>query len=115
MPEFESQVFVCNGKTDDGNHCGDKGSAAIRARFNELLKEHDLLGKVMISNTGCTSQHRFCETEQGSITVYGPGADKGGTWYIVTPDNVEEVITQHLKGGQKVDSLVNDRVSVKLD
>ncbi|MDA0770137.1 MAG: hypothetical protein BZY79_01580 [SAR202 cluster bacterium Casp-Chloro-G4] len=115
MPEFESQVFVCNAVTGDDNHCGDKGGFDVRAKFNELLKEHDLLGKVMISNTGCTSQHRFCETGQCSITVYGPGADKGGTWYIVTPDNVEEIISQHLEKGQKVDSLLNDRLSVKLD
>lgn len=114
MPEFDAQVFVCNTVTGDGNHCGDKGGFAVRERFNELLKEHDLLGKVMISNTGCTSQHRFCETEQCSVIVYGPGADKGGTWYIVTPDNVEEIVTQHLKNGQKVESLRNDRLSVKL-
>ena len=114
MPEFESQVFVCNAKTGDDNHCGDKGGFDVRTKFNELLKEHDLLGKVMISNTGCTSQHRFCESEQCSVIVYGPGADKGGTWYIVTPDNVEEIISQHLEKGQKVDSLLNDRLSVKL-
>ena len=115
MPEFGSQVFVCNTVTGDDNHCGDKGGFAVRERFNELLREHGLLGKVMISNTGCTSQHRFCESEQCSVIVYGPGADKGGTWYIVTPDNVEEIIGQHLEKGQKVESLLNDRMSVKLD
>lgn len=115
MPEFNSQVFVCNQVTGDDNHCGDKGGFQVREKFNELLKEHGLLGKVMISNTGCTSQHRFCESEQCSITVYGPGTETGGTWYKVTPDEVEEIITEHIIKGQKVERLINDRLSVKLD
>ena len=115
MPQFNSQVFVCNQVTGDNEHCGDKGGFAVRDKFNELLKEHGLLGKVMISNTGCTSQHRFCEREQCSIIVYGPGNEIGGTWYKVTPENVEEIITEHLIKGQKVENLVNGRLSVKLD
>ena len=115
MPEFNSQVFVCTTVTGDDNHCGDKGGPAIREKFNQMLQEHGLLGKVMISNTGCTSQHRFCETSQCSITVYGPGAENGGTWYVVTEDDVEEVVKEHLINGTRVDRLINDRLNVKLD
>ena len=114
MPEFNSQVFVCTHVTGDDNHCGDKGGFAVREKFNELLKEHGLLGKLMISNTGCTSQHRFCERDQCSVILYGPGSENGGTWYIVTSDNVEEIVTEHLLKGEKVEALRNNRLSVKL-
>ncbi len=113
MPEFQAQVFVCNQITGDDNHCGDKAGFAVREKFNELLKENDLLCKVMISNTGCTSQHRFCERNQCSITVYGPGSN-GGTWYIVTEENVEEIVQKHLLEGNKVDTLVNGNLNVNL-
>ena len=114
MPEFNAHVLVCTAVTGDDNHCGDKAGPAVREKFNELLAKHDLIGKVNISATGCTSQHRYCDQSQCSITVYGPGAEKGGTWYIVNEDNVEDIVTEHLVKGQKVNSLVNDRLSVKL-
>ena len=42
-------------------------------------------------------------------------AKNGGTWYIVTPDNVEKIVTEHLVKGETVESLRNDRLSTKLD
>ena len=115
MPEFDAHVLVCTTVTGDNNHCGDKGGPAVREKLNELLAEHGLIGKVNVSATGCTSQHRYCESGQCSITVYGPGAKNGGTWYIVTPENVEKIVTEHLVKGETVESLRNDRLSTKLD
>ena len=114
MPEFDAHVLVCTHVTGDDNHCGDKGGPAIREKFNEMLMERGLLGKVNISNTACTSQHRFCEVSECSITVYGPGAKNGGTWYIITPDDVEEIVNEHLVKGEKVERLLNDRLSTRL-
>ena len=112
MPEFSAHVLVCNAVTGDNNHCGDKGGFEVREKFNQLLADHGLIGKVNVSNTGCTSQHRFCEKSQCSIIVYGPG--KEGTWYIVDPDNVEEIVEENLINGNKVKSLVNNRLSTRL-
>lgn len=114
MPEFEAHVLVCCHVTGDDNHCGDKGGPEVRARFNELLQEHDLLNRVVVSNTGCTSQHRFCEKEQCSITVYGPGKT-GGTWYIVTPSDVEDIVLNHLVKQSPVEQLKNPRISAKFE
>ena len=114
MPEFNAHVLVCTTVTGDDNHCGDKAGPSVREKFNELLAKHELIGKVNISATGCTSQHRFCEQSQCSIIVYGPGSESGGTWYIVNEDNVKEIVTEHLVKGKKVESLVNDRLSVSL-
>lgn len=114
--EYSAQVFVCTNSegAENKRHCGDKGGLEIRQRFNELLVKHDLLEKVTINNVGCTSQHGQCDTAQCSVTVYGPSAALGGTWYVATPDDVEEIITEHLINGKIVERIQNEERSVKL-
>jgi (2Fe-2S) ferredoxin len=116
MPEYSAHVLVCTNSegAEDKRHCGDKAGLEIRKRFNELLVSHGLVEKVTVNNVGCTSQHAQCSPGQGSITVYGPGADIGGTWYVASPDDVEEIITEHLENGRSVDRLRNGGRSVKL-
>ena len=115
MPDYVAQVLVCTNSEDaeDRRHCGDKGGREIRQRFNELLVEHDLIDKVTICNVGCTSQHRQCDTPQCSVTVYGPDPALGGTWYVASPDDVEEIITEHLINGRVVERIRNKERSVK--
>ncbi len=109
MPDYVAQVFVCTNSEDaeDKRHCGDKDGPAIRQKFNELLVKHKLLDKVTITNVGCTSQHRLCDSNQGTIIVYGPQAALGGTWYAASPDDVEEIITEHLINGRVVGRIHN--------
>ena len=116
MPDYSAQVFVCTNSEDaeDRRHCGDKSGPEIRQRFNELLVKHGLIQTVGVSNVGCTSQHRLCDVSGGSITVFGPKAEMGGVWYVATPDDVEEIVTEHLIGGRIVDRLLNRDRSVKL-
>ena len=116
MPEYSAQVFVCVNSegADDKRHCGDKGGRDIRQKFNELLVERGLLDKVTINNVGCTSQHKFCDTAQASIIVYGPDHALGGTWYAISPDDVDEIITEHLINGRIVERVQNAERSVKL-
>ncbi len=52
---------------------------------------------------------------QTSVTVYGPGAALGGTWYVATPDDVEEIVTEHLVNGRIVERLQNPGRSVRLE
>ena len=116
MPDYSAQVFVCTNSEDaeDRRHCGDKSGPEIRQRFNELLVKHGLIETVGVSNVGCTSQHRLCEVTDGSITVFGPRAGMGGVWYVVSPDDVEEIVTEHLIGGRVVERLRNTERAVKL-
>jgi predicted metal-binding protein len=116
MPDYDAHVLVCTNSEDaeDRRHCGDKAGSALRQRFNELLVKHELIEKVTINDVGCTSQHRACATDQGTVIVYGPGAASGGTWYIASTDDVDEIITEHLIKGQIVDRLQNKERAVKL-
>ena len=68
--------------------------------------------KVTVSNVGCTSQHKVCDSSQGNIIVYGPSASLGGTWYTVSPDDVEEIVTEHLVNGRIVERARNSERSV---
>ena len=115
MPDFVAHVMVCTNSenAEDQRHCGDKSGAEVRQRFNELLVKHDLMDKVTISNAGCTSQHRFCDVSQGTVIVYGPTHATGGTWYAATPDDVEEIITEHLINGHVVERILNGERGVK--
>ena len=115
MPEFAAQVFICNNSegAEDKRHCGDKGGRQIRRRFNELLVQHNQQERVTVSNVGCTSQHALCDSTQGNVIVYGPDPALGGTWYAASPDDVEEIITEHLINGRVVGRIVNDQRSVK--
>jgi (2Fe-2S) ferredoxin len=115
MPDLSAQVFVCTNSenAEDQRHCGDKSGPEIRKQFNELLVKHGLLQTVAVNNVGCTSQHKYCPPSKGSVTVIGPKAEMGGVWYVATPDDVEEIITEHLIGGRVVERLVNHDRAVK--
>lgn len=115
MAEYVAHVLVCTNSegAEDLRHCGDKGGLEIRQRFNKLLVKHGLLNKVTINDVGCTSQHRSCETTQAAVIVYGPDAALGGTWYSASPDDVEEIITEHLIKGRVVQRIRNNERAVK--
>ena len=116
MPDYSAHVFVCTNTENavDKRHCGDKRGAEIRKRFNELLVSHKLLDKVMVTNAGCTSQHRLCDSNQGVVIVYGPDRALGGTWYIATPEDIEEIITEHIVNGRIVERMRNNELAVNL-
>ena len=107
MPDYGAHVLVCNNSegAEDKRHCGDKNGPAVRQRFNELLVKHGLLEKVTVSNVGCTSQHKVCDSSQSNVIVYGPSASLGGTWYTLSPDHVEAIGTEHLAHGRIVGAI----------
>ena len=81
MPDYNAQVFVCTYSDDaeDRQHCGGKGGPSVRQKFNELIVQHKFLEAVSVSNVGCTSQHKFCDSGQGNVIVFGPGHTTGVT------------------------------------
>lgn len=89
----ERYVLVCG-----GTGCHASNSAEILAKFGQLIERYGLAGKVKPVRTGCFG---FCE--QGPIVKIVPD----NTFYVrVGVDDVEEIVTRHLVGGERVERLL---------
>lgn len=93
-------IFVCTSSRINGTqkgYCHSNESTEIVTNFMEILEENDLSGEVMVTNTGC-----FGICNEGPIVVVYPE----GTWYgKVSPDDVEEIVQEHLINGTVVERL----------
>ena len=100
MPPFERHVFVCiNERPDDAPRgcCASKDGRRVRARLKELAKQAGIEDRVRINASGCLDQ-----CEHGVTVVVYPEA----VWYGgVTEDDVDELFTTHVVGGQPVERL----------
>ena len=89
---IRSHVLVCG-----GTGCTSSGSRQIRERLAEELKAQGLENEVKIVQTGC-----FGLCEHGPIMIIYPE----GTFYSrVTPDDVHEIVSEHLLKGRIVERL----------
>ena len=83
------QVLCCG-----GTGCKASESARIVENFRASLKEHGIADKVDVVVPGCFG---FCE--KGPIVKIVPD----NTFYTsVRPEDVEEIVTSHIIGGEKV-------------
>jgi (2Fe-2S) ferredoxin len=115
MTQFKAQILVCV-KTEgaaDRRHCGDKGGPAVLQAAKEAVNRLGLAKDVLVSKTGCTSQHAIAESDQATVVVYGPTADRGGVWYRLRASDVEEVVREHLQHGRVVQRLMNPAMCVR--
>jgi Ferredoxin len=94
-------IFVCASCRINGTQkgfCHSKDSVGVIQKFMEEVDERDLSSEVIITNTGC-----FAICDKGPIVVVYPE----GTWYGgVTPDDVFDIMEEHIEGGQKVERLL---------
>jgi len=92
---IRSQVLICG-----GTGCTSSGSQQIQDRFEEEIAKNDLQDEIKLVRTGC-----FGLCELGPVVIVYPD----GTFYSrVTPDDVEEIVTEHLLKGRRVERLVYD-------
>ena len=98
---IRSHVLVCG-----GTGCTSSGSRAIREKLAEELKLQGLDEEVKIVQTGC-----FGLCALGPIMIIYPE----GTFYSrVTPDDIPEIVEEHLLKGRIVERLVyNDTGAAK--
>ena len=68
------------------------------AKFMEEIDDRELGGDVFVTNTGC-----FGICEKGPIVVVYP---ENLCYGSVSPDDVAEIMDQHIEGGTVVDRLV---------
>lgn len=94
-PKFH--IFVCTSCRTNGTQkgfCHTKESVRIVEKFMEEIEDRDLSSECMITNTGC-----FGICSRGPIAVIYPE----GTWYgNLTPAAVEEIMENHIEGGEIV-------------
>lgn len=92
---WERHVFVCT----RGDWCPsvDGDGLGVHARFKGLVKQYGLSGRVRVNHSGCLDQ-----CGHGPMVVVYPEA----VWYWrVRPDDVEEIVREHLIGGRPVERL----------
>ena len=99
-PPYERHIFVCTNRRPDGHPkgcCALKGSEEIHGLFKAELARRGLKGQVRANSAGCLDA---CEYGV-SVVVYPEGVWYGG----VRPEDVPEIIEQHLVGGRPVERL----------
>lgn len=99
--KLQMHVFVCTGSS-----CSKNGSEATLERFRDVLREKGLLygkhgtpeGTVLLSKSGSMG---LCAVGP-AVLIYPQGV-----WYYhVTPDDVEQIVTDHLIEGRLVERLL---------
>ena len=98
---IRSHVLVCG-----GTGCTSSGSAQVRERLEEELKNKGLADEIKVVQTGC-----FGLCALGPIMIVYPE----GTFYsMVKPEDVPEIVEEHLLKGRIVERLVyNETGSAK--
>lgn len=97
---YRLHVFICENRRPDSDprgSCGAKGSEAVRQAFKEELARRGLKGEVRANAAGCLDACAFGP----SVVVY-----PDGVWYgHVRPEDVPEIVEQHLIQGKPVERL----------
>jgi (2Fe-2S) ferredoxin len=100
MPRYDRHVFICTNRRDPGNpkgDCASKGSEQVREQFKKQIAERGLRATMRANAAGCLDQ-----CEHGCAVVVYPE----GVWYgRVKPEDVTEIIDEHLVGGRPVERL----------
>ncbi len=97
---FRSHVLICG-----GTGCTSSGSAALREKLAAELKEKGLEEEIKIVQTGC-----FGLCALGPIMIVYPE----GTFYSrVTPEDIPEIVEEHLLKGRIVERLVYNDTGAK--
>ena len=102
MAKFERHVFICMNERDESAarpSCGPNGGKKLKGAFKDAIKEAGLpKHSVRANEAGCLDQ-----CEHGPVVVVYPEA----VWYgRVTPEDVDEIVTEHLVHGRPVERLV---------
>jgi len=93
MAKYKMHLLVCA-----GTGCRASAGETIIENFKKELEEKNLAGDVQVVPTGCFG---FCE--KGPIVKVMPD----NTFYTqVTPDDVKEIIDEHIIKGRKVERLL---------
>lgn len=103
MSFYQHHLFFCTNQRDDGrSSCNDCSAAQLRGYAKQKIKAMGLNGegKVRVNTAGCLDR-----CEHGPVLVVYPQE----TWYTyVDEEDIDEIIEQHLVGGEPVQRLLID-------
>ena len=100
MAPYKRHVFICTNVRPPGSPrgcCAEKGSEQLRSLFKKGLKARGLQEDVRANASGCLDT---CEAGP-SIVIYPEGVWYGG----VKPEDVPEILDEHLVNGRPVERL----------
>ena len=101
MPKPKHHIVVCTNTRPPGHpkgSCGERGAQPVVMKFAEEMEKRGLFGKVVLSGSTCVG---MCSA--GTIVIVYPDA----VWYQgVKPENVNEILDQHIQNGKPVERLV---------
>ncbi len=111
LAPIKRHVFVCDGKS-----CAAVGSAEVKAEFERILESKGLrqgkeskgrnpMGEIVLTDCGSIG---FCSVGT-AVMVYPDGTMYGQ----VTPEDVPEIIEEHLEKGNVVERLALIKLPVK--
>ena len=93
--DYSAHVFVCK-----GGDCKKRGSKETRKALKDELRAGGINRDVRVDSVDCLG---LCK-HGPNVVVY-----PGGTWYLgLEPEDVPEVVEQHLKDGEPVERLAAD-------
>ncbi len=102
MDLFRAHVLVCC-----GTGCTSSNSAKILEQFEQQIPAQGLDKEVKVVRTGC-----FGLCAQGPIVVIYP---EGVMYYRVTPEDVSEIVSEHLLKGRYVERLMAPKTDAASD
>ena len=101
MLNYRYHIFVCINQRPAGHpkgDCASKGSRDLFQKFQEETEKRQLWETVAVNGTTCLGP---CSMG-ASVVVYPEGV-----WYgQVRPEDVEEIMDQHIVGGKPVERLL---------
>ena len=95
---IRSQVLICG-----GTGCTSSGSKKIQEEFRAQIEKNDLQGEIKLVQTGC-----FGLCALGPIVIVYP---EGPCYSSVQPEDVKEIVEEHLLKGRVVERLVYNETS----
>ena len=90
---YKKQILVCG-----GTGCTSSGCKKVVAQLRSSLKKHNAEKDALVVTTGC-----FGLCSLGPIMIVYP---EGSFYSAVKPENVEQIVTEHIIGGKVVTSLL---------
>ena len=99
---IRSHVLICG-----GTGCTSSGSTEVHAKFEQELKACGLENEIKLVQTGC-----FGLCALGPVVIVYPE----GTFYSrVTPEDISEIVSEHLLKGRPVQRLVYNDTAAEVE